>query len=104
MMRRLRPFGHGFRGVVCAFARLDLDEHQRPAAARDDIDFAERGFPAPGHDPVALGDQQHGGAAFRGKPKPKRRDALGARGLFDRLRRLSAAGDGPGSFASASAR
>jgi hypothetical protein len=51
------------RGV---FARLDLDKDQGTSAAGDDIDLAEGRFPAPRRDPVALGEEKYGGAAFRG--------------------------------------
>ena len=39
--------GHRFGRIVGALARLDLDEDERAPAARHDIDFAERRFPAP---------------------------------------------------------
>jgi hypothetical protein len=58
--------GYGFRRIVGAFARLDLDKDQGTSAAGDDIDLAEGRFPAPRSDPVALGDEKYGGAAFRG--------------------------------------
>ena len=103
----LASLGHRLGGVIDAFARLDLDEHQRAATARHDIDLAERGFPTPRHDAIALGDQQHGGAAFRGKPEPKSRHALLAR-RPRRLQRFSATRHGsassPASLARVSAR
>src|SRR5262249_44018999 len=43
-----RSFGHGLQRRIYAGARLDLDKDQDAAAARDNVDFAERGFPAPG--------------------------------------------------------
>jgi hypothetical protein len=36
--------GHGLGRVVGTCARFDLDENKRPAAARDDVDFADRRF------------------------------------------------------------
>ena len=75
----LAAFGHRFEPGLDGVARLDLDKEQRAAAAGDDVDLAERRFPAPRHDPVGLGDQQHGGAAFGREAKPERLDALRAR-------------------------
>jgi hypothetical protein len=49
---------------AASLARFHLDENQHAAAARHDIDFAGRRFEPAGEDAVALGDQQHGGAAF----------------------------------------
>ena len=89
-MRLLAALGHRFGRVVDGLARLDLDEDQRAAAARDDVDLAERRFPAPRHDPIGLGDEQHGGAAFRRQAEPERRDALRTRRRFWRLRSGSA--------------
>ena len=64
-----------FDRCVVAPAGLDLDENQRTAAAGGDIDLAERGFPAPGRDPIAFGNEQHGGAAFRRQTQPEGGDA-----------------------------
>ena len=60
----LLPHDHGFRRIVEPLARLHLDEHQRAAPARHDVDLADRAAPAPRHDAVALGDQVGGGAAL----------------------------------------
>ncbi len=49
------------------------------AAARHDIDLADRAAKAPRHDAIALGDQERGGAAFRRKAGAERGDALGSR-------------------------
>ena len=62
----LGAFRHGFRRVVGALARIDLDKNENPAAPRDDIDLAKGCFPAPRRDPVAFGDEKHCGAAFGG--------------------------------------
>ena len=43
--------------------------------ARDDVDFADRAFPAPRQDAEALGDQQSGGAALRRNAELKARPA-----------------------------
>jgi hypothetical protein len=43
----LTPLGHRFHGLFGRGARFDFDKDQGVAAAGDDIDFAERGFPAP---------------------------------------------------------
>ena len=60
----LAALGHGFGRVVGALARLDLDEYQRAPAAGDNVDFAERRFPAPRRDPVAFGDQKQAPRGF----------------------------------------
>ena len=62
--------------IVERAARLHLDEHQHAAAARDDVDLADRASEAPRHDAIALGDEIGRGAAFRRKPDEMRRDAL----------------------------
>jgi hypothetical protein len=43
----LAALGHGFHGLFERGAGFDLDKDQGVTAAGDDIDFAERGFPAP---------------------------------------------------------
>jgi len=83
-------FGHGLGRFVGPFARFHLDEDQRPAAARDDVDLAERRFEAARENAVALGDQKHGGAAFGRKPEPESSHALGP-GRAGRSKRLGAA-------------
>ena len=60
----LLPHDHGFGRIVEPLARLDLDEDQRSAPPRHDIDLADRALPAPRHDAVALRDQEGGGAAL----------------------------------------
>ena len=65
-----------FGGVVERVARLHLDEHQHAAAARDDVDLADRAAEAPRDDAIALGDEIGRGAAFRREPDEMRRDAL----------------------------
>src|SRR3954463_13293616 len=42
----LLPGRHGFPGVVQALARLYFDKHQNTAAPHDEVDFADRTFPA----------------------------------------------------------
>ena len=42
----LLPLGNGFGRVVQCRARLDLHKNQRAAAGSDDVDLAERAFPA----------------------------------------------------------
>ena len=61
----LASFGHRFRSLLGAVARLDLDEDEGTSTTRDNVDLAERSLPAPRGHPVALGDQKHGSAAFR---------------------------------------
>ena len=73
LLTRQKRFG----GAVERAARLHLDEHQHAAAARDDVDFADRASEAPRHDAIALGDEIGGGAAFRREPDEMRRDTLG---------------------------
>jgi hypothetical protein len=86
-----------------AWSRFDLDEDQRIAPARHDIDFAERRFPSARRDAVAFGHEQHGGAAFCGKPKPEGGQAVAFR--FAPHLRLCGADHGAGSsFVSESAR
>src|SRR5262249_43138658 len=58
------PVGDRPGGVVERRARLDLDEDQEAAAARDDVDLADRAAPAPRNDAEALGDEQHRGPAL----------------------------------------
>jgi hypothetical protein len=72
----LCSLGHRFHGVVGAGARLDLDENQDPTPPRNDVDFAEWRFPAPGENAIGFGDQQQRSAAFRRKPALERFDAL----------------------------
>src|SRR5262249_52354675 len=67
-----RSFGRGLQRRIYAGARLDLDKDQDAAAARDNVDFAERGFPAPGEDAIGFGDQQERGAALGGQSAMKR--------------------------------
>ena len=43
----LLPFGDRLRRFVEARARFHLDENQRMTAGGDDVDLAERAFPAP---------------------------------------------------------
>ena len=50
----LASLGHRFRRRVEGFARLDLDEDQIAAPPRYDVDLADRGFPAPRRDPMAV--------------------------------------------------
>jgi hypothetical protein len=78
-------------GIVDALACFDLDKDQDAASAGDDVDFAERGFPASGQDAIGLGDQQQRRAAFRRKPEAKRLDAFRPRCRFWRPHRFSAA-------------
>jgi hypothetical protein len=47
--------GYGLGRFIGASARFHLDEDQRPAAARDDVDFAERCFEAARENAIALG-------------------------------------------------
>ena len=75
-MRRLLRSVTASAASSSARACLDLDEDQIAAAAGHDVDFAERRFPAPRQDAIGLGDEQHGGAAFRRKAELKRRHAL----------------------------
>ena len=79
MMRRLSASVTASAASSKRVARLDLDEDQRAAAAGDDIDLAERRFPAPRHDAIGLGDQQHRGAALGRKAEPECREAFRAR-------------------------
>ena len=69
-----------------ARARLHFDEDQQMAAGGDDVDFAERAFPAPRQNAIAFADQPGGGAAFGGKAEAEGRHSLRAR------RRLSPTG------------
>ena len=62
----LAAFGHGFGCVGGGLTRLHLDEYQRMPTAGDNVDLAERRFPAPRRDPVTLGDQNQRRATFRG--------------------------------------
>src|SRR5262249_56455745 len=55
---RALAIGHRPGGVIERVARLDLDEYEQRAAARDDVDLAERAPPAPRQDAKALGDQE----------------------------------------------
>ena len=61
--------GDGLGGVVELAARLHLDEDQHAAAARHDVDLADRAAPAPRQDAIAFGDQKGGGAALRREPE-----------------------------------
>ena len=71
------PFGDRPGRVVQFRAGLYFDENQRVAAGGDDIDFAERAFPTPRQDPVAMRDQPGGGAALGGNAEVKGNDPLG---------------------------
>jgi hypothetical protein len=82
--------GYGLGRFIGASARFHLDEDQRPAAARDDVDFAERCFEAARENAIALGDKKHGGAAFGRKPEPEGSHPLGL-GRTGRSKRLGAA-------------
>jgi hypothetical protein len=64
-------FGHRFGGFVSAIARFHFDEYERVPPASHDINLAEGRFEAARGDPVALGHEQHGGAAFCGKAEPE---------------------------------
>ncbi len=81
-------------------ARLHLDEHQRVAPPRHDVDLAHRAAPAPPHDAIALGDQVGGGAAFRRQAERERDLPVRAR----RCWRLAIRPPCHRSFASSSAR
>ena len=70
---------HGFGRIVEPLARLHLDEDERAAPARHDVDLADRTAEAPRHDAIALCDQQCGGAAFGREPECERNLPLGAR-------------------------
>jgi hypothetical protein len=73
------PRGHRLRGVIETAPRLDLDEHEHPAAAGDEVDLADRAAPAARHDAVALHDQQHRRPGLRREPQAERGAALRAR-------------------------
>jgi len=53
------------RRLVEVGARLHFREDQQVPPARDDVDLADRRFPAPRQNAEAFGDQQRGGAALR---------------------------------------
>ena len=84
LLARQKRFG----GVVERAARLHLDENQHAAAARDDVDFADRASEAPRHDAIALGDEIGRGAAFRREPDEMRGDALRAGARAAAFRRV----------------
>jgi hypothetical protein len=76
--------------IFGALARFDLDENQRTPPARHNIDLAERRLPATRDDAIALGDEDHRGAAFCRKAEPDCSDLFAARPV-ERPDRLSAA-------------
>jgi len=71
-----------FRGFIEIGARFYLGEHEQPAAARNNIDFAAWAAPPPCQNTEALCDQESGGTAFGGNTDPECGLPLGSwRGL-----------------------
>src|ERR1700761_693492 len=68
----LLPRRDGEGGVVKRGARLDLDKGEQVAPSHDQIDLAMRRAEALGENPVALGEQEGGGAAFCRYAGPER--------------------------------
>src|SRR5260370_2017656 len=64
------PAAQGVGGGRDVGPRLDLDEGQDAAAARDDVDFTELGLVAPGQDRIAGESQPPYRAPLRDMPQP----------------------------------
>src|SRR5690349_6692500 len=77
---RLLPGRYRERGIIERGAGLDLDKGEQVASLDDQIDLAMGRAEPLGEDAVALGEQESGGAAFRGDAGLERGHAFG-RGL-----------------------
>ena len=82
----LLPLGHRLRRRRRAGARLHLDEDQRAAPARHDVDLADRAAPAPRQDAIALGDRERRRRGSRPKGRAGTRPAARAAGRGVRRR------------------
>ena len=83
----LLPLGHRIRRALQRRARLHLDEDQRVTPRRDYVDLAERAFPAPRQDAIAVRDQLCRRAAVGGNAEAEGRLPFGACGRLGRPRR-----------------
>ena len=75
-------FRDGPSRVIEVGTRLDLDENEEPASARDDVDFPDWALPSPRQDAKALGDEKCRRPALGRNPGAERYspDLLPARG------------------------